>query len=188
MGKEDRKSEFEQEEWAILKEQRKRASIFPLKILVWGPSDDSTPEYEARCKIRDELRKRGHNAEFSEDLCQQQKAIKDPLRDEVLQAISADVIIMIYGSRGTQTERDSILVYHDIAQKAYVLIEERMWSNIKGSIASSSWDKMGRIANIIRYKEPEELEKKINEVCEKIDELRKELYVDALMGRMKRYA
>ena len=188
LDRETRKSEFEKEGWERLKAHRASAVSFPLHILIWGPSNNETKEYKARCKIREELIKRGHNASFSEDLCKHPKAIQDPLRDEFLQAVSADVIIMIYGSRGTQTERDTILVYHDIAQKAYVLIEETMWSNIQSSIASSSWEKMGGIAHIIRYKAPEELEKKIDEICEQIDKLRTKLYVDALMGKMKRYA
>jgi len=174
---------FERQAWEVLKEQRARAATFPLDILVWGPSDDGTPEYKARCKIKDELKKRGHNAAFSEELCVGPNAIRDPLRDEFLQADSAHAIIMIYGSKGTQTERDAILEYPDIGRKAYILIEEEVWSNIQGSVVWKSWEEMERISHVIKYKGMELLENKVMEICKEMDELRKELYVKALKKR-----
>lgn len=187
MDKADRKSEFEQEEWAILKEQRKRASIFPLNILVWGPTDDGTPEYKARCKIRDELRKRGHYAEFSEDLCKSPEALQDPLRDEYLQAKSADAVIIIYRSRGTQTEVDKILTDSSIAQKTFLLIEEDIWSNVRGSVAWKSWEKIVKVAHVVRYKGQESVHAKIDEICDSMEVLRTERYVDKLIAYGQRF-
>lgn len=185
MGKADRKSEFEQEAWAILRERRRSAKTFPLNILVWGPSNDGTSEYKARCKIREELKKRGHNAEFSEDLCKSPEAIHDPMEDEFLQADSAHAIIMIYGSRGTQSERDMILSYTAIAQKAYILIKEDVWSNVMKSVSSTSWDKMTRFAKIIKYKGPELIVDKVDELCDEIEKRRTEYYVIELQSRRR---
>jgi len=183
LDKADRKSEFEQEAWVILREHRRRAATFPLNILVWGPSDDGTREYKARCMIRDELKKRGHNAEFSEVLCKAKDAIPDAMHDEFLQALSADAIIMIYGSRGTQTERDTILVYPDVACKTFLLVEESVWSNIQNTMVSKSWEKMAGLATVIRYESPELLESKVDLICNQMQEMRKECYVKRLQSR-----
>ena len=174
--------------WAKLKEHRARAAAFSLDILVWGPSDDGSPEYMVRCKIRDELATRGHNACFSEELCDDDEALKNTLSEEYIQAESADAIIVVYGSRGTQTERDKFLDYSWIAHKAHVVVSKEVLSNVERSVSSSNWASMARIAKIIKYEGTEELTGKVNEVCDEIDELRKELYVKRLeMSRRKVY-
>ncbi len=171
---------FEQEAWERLKAHRASAASFKLDVLIWGPSDDGSPEYEARCKIRDRLRKCGHNADFSEDLCDSPEALLDPLHDEFLQAEAADAIIMIYGTRGTQTEIDKILNDQLIALKAYVLIEEQVHSTVHTSVSSESWKRMALNAKVIVYKGQGSILGKVDEVCAEIEKLRKERYVKEL--------
>ena len=166
--------------WQKLKQHRERASHFRLDILVWGPSDDGSTEYKKRCEIRDELKKRGHNATFSEDLCADEEALKNRLTDEYIQAESADAIVMIYGSRGTQTERDKFLDDVLIAKKTYVLVRKEVLSNVHESISSSNWERMARFATVYQYEGDEELHARVNDIYKEIDELRKECYVERL--------
>lgn len=87
---------------------------------------------------------------------------------------------MFYKSRGTQTEIDKILDDPFIANKTYILIEEDILSSVHASVSSESWRKMARLAKVIKYKGRESLLKKINEICDEIDKLRRECYVKAL--------
>ncbi len=174
--------------WAQLKEQRAKAATFRLDILVWGPSDDGSPEYEARCSLRDELRGRGHNANFSEELCEESDALGRTLDDEYIQAESAHAIIVIYGSRGTQTERDKFLDRHWIARKTYVLVSEEILGGIRRSLIWDNWQEMARIAEVISYRGPEDMKKKIVTVCDEMEKLRQRYYVKNLkMSRWKAY-
>jgi hypothetical protein len=135
-----------------LDQLRKEAKNTPLSILVWGPEDDGSEEYVARCNVRDELNKIGHDAIFSEELCRQENALDDPIQDEILQARSFDAIVIIYGSRGTQTELDRIIVpFKKIARKTTIIVKESMLSSINSSLSSKSWQELNRDAEIINY-------------------------------------
>lgn len=172
--------------WERLKKHRTSAAAFRLDVLVWGPSDDGSPEYKARCKIRDELEKRGHNASFSEELCEESDSLGNALDDEYIQADSAHAIIVIYKSRGTQTERDKFLDKPWIATKTYVLVSEEVLGSIKGSLISDNWQEMARMAEVFEYRGPEELEEKVMHVCDKIDKLRQKYYVKHLENRRQK--
>lgn len=174
------RSEHEQATWELLSELRSRAINFAMKILVWGPSKNETPEYKARCSLRDKLNERGHCVYFSEDLCASPEALDDPLHDEYLQAVSADAIVMIYKTRGTQTELDKILVQPLIASKAYVLVEEDVLTNVSASLSSGNWEKMARCAKVFKYKGRETIFDKIDEVCNVINKRRIECYIKSL--------
>ncbi len=138
-----------------LDQLRKAAYNFPLSILVWGPSEDGgdKEEYNARCAIRDKLIEVGHHARFSEDLCNHENALDDPIDDEKLQAKVTDAIIMIYKSRGTQTEVDRILhSQREIAQKTIILVEESIQRSIHRSISGKSWLRLsGEVDKVITY-------------------------------------
>lgn len=163
--------------WQKLKIQREQASNFPLDILIWGPSDDGSPEYTARCEIRDKLKIKGHNACFSEERCKDTGALKNPLDDEYLQADSAHAIVVVYEGRGTQTERDKFLDDVRIASKVYILVSNMTIDKIYNSLVSVNWKEMERIAHVIRYKDEKELKEKITDICDTIDQLRGTYYV-----------
>ena len=117
--------------WSVLQQHRHKAATYPLNVLIWGPSYDASREYRARLYLRQKLKALGHDAQFSEELCTEPNALDDPMKDEHLQAASAHVIVMIYGSRGTQTERDYILTERDLAGKAIILIEKQLYERVK---------------------------------------------------------
>ena len=131
---------------------RKVAKNTPLSILVWGPDDDGSKEYDARCVVRDELNRIGHDARFSEELSRQENALGDPIQDEILQARNVDAIVVIYGSPGTQTEVDRIIIpFKEIAQKTTILVNGSKLVSINSSLSSKSWQELSNDAEIIDY-------------------------------------
>src|SRR5688500_225765 len=95
--------------WERLCTRRDAAKRHPLRILVWVPAKGGDLEFQKRLEIRDTLRRENHYAEFSEDLVPKDGSANDPFDEELLQADEADFIVVLYGSRGTQTEVDRIL-------------------------------------------------------------------------------
>jgi hypothetical protein len=170
-----------------LDQLRKAAHNFPLSILVWGPSEDGgdEKEYNARCDIRDKLIERGHDAKFSEDLCNHENALDDPIDDEKLQAEVADVIIMIYKSRGTQTEVDRILhSRREIAQKTIILVDERVQSSINSSLSGKSWLKLSSEVNeVITYSKLPLDKSIIDEIYNLMEKKRQTEYVKYVYNR-----
>jgi len=153
--------------------------------LVWGPGADGGREYRARCKLRDKLTELGHDAKFSEELCVEPDALADPMNDEHLQAEAAQIIVMIYGSRGTQTERDFILTDRELAQKAIILVEKQLYETIrKRSLAGKSWEEMGQVARIIVYRKSERLQNLVDKVCKITQQIRTALYVRDLRRKV----
>ena len=82
-------------------------SDLQLSILVWGPGKSHKYFYK-RQQIRDELEKMGHYAAFSED-----KEVNDLVEDvakfslrraELLQAMSADFIVVLMENEGAISE------------------------------------------------------------------------------------
>jgi hypothetical protein len=96
-------------------ERRRLAALeavddLPIAVLIWGPSPTApTPLSDTRVKLRDELIRNGHLAQFSEDLI-------DPLSHHGLQVQqlshleSHDIVFSIPGSPG------SIAEIHDFAK------------------------------------------------------------------------
>lgn len=170
-----------------LDQQRKAAHNFPLSILVWGPSEDGddNDEYIARCAIRDKLHEVGHNVKFSEDLCNHQNALDDPIDDEKLQAEVADAIIMVYKSRGTQTEVDRILhSRREIAQKTIILVDERVQNSINNSFSGKSWLKLSSEANeVITYSKLPLDSIMMDKICGCMQKIRERKYVEMIYNR-----
>jgi len=162
--------------WTKLQEHRRLASTHPLQVLILGPSNDGSPEYRVRCKVRDKLEKLGHNPAFGEDLHQQSQALRNPIDDLTLQADSADLIIMIYCSRGTQTERDVLLSTKNFAEKSIIFVEENLHKKIEKSLAGEDWKMMCRAADVIKYSQAEFEKCVISKVRQRTEELRKQAY------------
>lgn len=159
-----------------LNQLRIAARNYPLNILVWGPDEDGSEEYAARCTIRDELIRRGHNAKFSEEYCGQKNALKNPIHDEMLQADCHDAIVMMYGSRGTQTEIDRIVMENKIiANKTTVLIRDSMLNRVDSSLSGESWRQLVGAAKIIKYTKlplEQDVLEDISELLQKLREMK----------------
>jgi hypothetical protein len=136
---------------ARLREHEAKAARIALTVLVWGPAPGDSLEYRKRCEIRDTLRAEGHDAAFSEDLLPKNRAVDDPLDEELLQADSADLIIVLYQSRGTQTEVDVLLGYPRFAEKALIFVSQETHAAAYKSVSGGHWKKLEKIAQIVEY-------------------------------------
>lgn len=175
--------DYRQKTWNKLELHRSNAAAHALNILVLGPADDGTIEHATRCSVRDELLKLGHDARFGEDLHNQKNALPNPVDDLTLQADSADLILMIFKSRGTQTERDILLSNNYFANKAIIFIENSLYDTVSKSVSGEDWKLMEKAAQIIKYKVSDLPDVVINEVSQKTDILRKQAYARLIRNK-----
>lgn len=98
-----------------------------LSILVWGPGDRSSAKllYENRCKIRDELRRQGNAAIFSEEITNSTKQHQPSTLSELAQAISADFIVVLMASWGALSEIEEYGCDPEVASKMLILLPEQ---------------------------------------------------------------
>lgn len=172
--------ERREEIWDKLEEHRRKAACYPLQILILGPSDDGSIEYKTRCKLRKKLFNYGHKPAFGEDLHKQSNALKNPIDDLTLQADSAHVIIMIYSTRGTQTERDVLLSNKNFADRSIVFVEEALFEQVKTSLAGEDWNLMSRVAEVVKYSKGQLPKQVIKVASDRTEELRKQVYARTL--------
>jgi hypothetical protein len=175
--------DYREKTWNKLELHRSNAATYALNILILGPTDDGTIEHATRCSVRDELLKLGHDAQFGEDLHGQKNALPNPVDDLILQVDSADLIIMIYKSRGTQTERDMLLSNDYFARKAIIFIEDSLYETVSKSVSGEDWKLMEKAAHIIKYKVSELPDVIINEASQKTDILRKQAYARLIRNK-----
>ncbi|MBM3130281.1 MAG: hypothetical protein FJ009_16850 [Chloroflexi bacterium] len=97
----------------------------PLAILVWGPGASAGDLYQKRAQIRDELRRRGHAAFFSEDLAALSPATGSQKGIEFLQAQAADLIVVMQASYGSVAEVHDFAEHRVINFKMLIFIDER---------------------------------------------------------------
>lgn len=172
--------EHREQIWDKLEEHRRRAATCPLQILILGPSNDGSIEYKTRCKLRKKLTSLGHKAAFGEDLHKQSKALTNPIDDLTLQADAAHLIIMIYRSRGTQTERDVLLSNKNFADKSIVFLDATLFDQVSKSLSGEDWRLMSEVAEVIKYSKRELSKCVIKAVCNRTEELRKQVYARAI--------
>jgi hypothetical protein len=87
-----------------------RIDRVPIAALIWGPNPSSSdPIANTRVSLRDELRRKGHLAEFSEDLYDSMNP-RSLFAQQVAQAEAYDIVFSIPGSFG------SIAEIHDFAR------------------------------------------------------------------------
>jgi hypothetical protein len=180
----DRKVEQKEFYIELLGEHRRLAHTYPLNVLVWGASKNDPDSYKARCDVRDILQQKEHNAYFSEDLCKDILSLNDSVYDEILQARSADAIVVVYESRGTQTEVERILIgNYELISKTIVIIQNDTLSTVQDSLSGFSWktDIEPRSLDVIKFEQlpltPEILEK----ICVPLEGLRQKEYVKKIM-------
>jgi len=139
----------------------------PLVILVWGPGPSAGDLYQKRLRIRDELRKRGHAAVFSEEITGpvpfSQKGI------EFLQAEAADLIVVLQASYGSVAEVHDFAEFRVINYKMLIFIDER---------ATDGYSYQGALRelktlynNVETYKYPEDIVecRLLTKVMEKVE-------------------
>ncbi|MBI5302363.1 MAG: hypothetical protein HY868_09510 [Chloroflexi bacterium] len=97
----------------------------PLVILVWGPGASAGDLYRKRLQIRDELRRLGHAAVFSEELAGGSPAEMSQKGIEFLQAQAADLIVVMQTSYGSVAEVHDFASYRIVNFKMLIFIDER---------------------------------------------------------------
>lgn len=95
----------------------------PLAILVWGPGASAGDLYQKRLQIRDELRRRGHAAFFSEELERMAPQSMSQKGIEFLQA--ADLIVVMQASYGSVAEVHDFAEQRVINFKMLIFIDEK---------------------------------------------------------------
>jgi hypothetical protein len=127
--------------WKQIDIHRKKARLISFDILIWGPSTEDGSGYNLRLSIKNHLAQNGHSAKFSEELYREGKIPppSNPVIDELFHADSANLIVVLYGSRGSQTEVEKILGYKRFANKALVVLSESMWINIIKGLSAVEW-------------------------------------------------
>jgi hypothetical protein len=92
-----------------IRNRLQEAHNIPVAVLLWGPGINShNPLTKVRLKLRSELRKKGHAAFFSEELCD--PALKDSIRlQQLAQAQEFDLVV------STPCTPGSIGEIHDFA-------------------------------------------------------------------------
>jgi len=96
----------------------------PLAILVWGPGASAGALYQKRIHIRDELRRRGHAAFFSEELEGGAPLGMSLKGIEFLQAQAADLVVVLQTSYGSVAEVHDFASYTVINHKMLIFIRE----------------------------------------------------------------
>lgn len=134
--------------WGLIDEHRKKARLIAFRVLVWGPSEQDAIGYRLRSAIKGHLISKGHSAKFSEELVTEGALppAPDPIIDEVFHADAADLIVVLYRSRGTQTETDVILADAHFAAKSIVIFDEPSWERLMNGLSAERWrDFRGRV-------------------------------------------
>ena len=128
--------------WDIIDYHRDKARKKKYNILIWGSSKENKITYNLRIKIKEYLNKNGHSAKISEELLKygDYEPAPNSIIDEIFHALAADIIVVLYKSRGTQTEIDTILKFDEVARKAILFIEKEILKKIKTSISAKNWD------------------------------------------------
>jgi len=143
----------------------------PLAILVWGPGAGAGDLYQKRLQIRDELRRRGHAAFFSEELENATAASLSQKGIEFLQAQAADLIVVMQASYGSVAEVHDFAEHRVINFKMLIFIDEKATDgySYRGALA----ELRALYNNVETYKYPEDIREchLLTKVMEKVNVL-----------------
>jgi hypothetical protein len=127
----------------------------PLAILVWGPGASAGDLYRKRLHIRDELRRRGHAAFFSEELAGGAPDSLSQKGIEFLQAQAADLIVVMQASYGSVAEVHDLAEHRVINFKMLIFVDETATDgySYRGALAELK----ALYNNVETYKYPEDI-------------------------------
>jgi hypothetical protein len=143
----------------------------PLAILVWGPGASAGDLYQKRLQIRDELRRRGHAALFSEELEGSAPESLSQKGIEFLQAQAADFFVVMQASYGSVAEVHDFAEHRVINFKMLIFIDERATDgySYRGALAELK----ALYNNVETYKYPDDITQchLLTKVLEKVNVL-----------------
>jgi hypothetical protein len=143
----------------------------PLAILVWGPGASAGDLYQKRLQIRDELRRRGHAAFFSEELEGTAPTSLSQKGIEFLQAQAADLIVIMQASYGSVAEVHDFAEHRVINFKMLIFIDEKA---VDGYSYRGALQELKTLYNNVEtYKYPEDIRecRLLTKVMQKVDVL-----------------
>jgi hypothetical protein len=127
----------------------------PLAILVWGPGTSAGDLYQKRVQIRDELRRRGHAAFFSEELAGMSPISLSQKGIEFLQAQAAAFIVVMQASYGSVAEVHDFAEHRVINYKLLIFIDEQA---VDGYSYQGALTELKTLYNNVEtYKYPEDI-------------------------------
>jgi len=129
----------------------------PLAILVWGPGASAGDLYRKRVQIRDDLRRRGHAAFFSEELEAMSPTTLSQKGIEFLQAQAADLIVIMQASYGSVAEVHDFAEHRVINYKMLIFIDEKATDGYSYRGALSELKTLYN--NVETYKYPDDIAK-----------------------------
>lgn len=143
----------------------------PLAILVWGPGASAGDLYQKRLQIRDELRRRGHAAFFSEELAGSSPTALSQKGIEFLQAQAADFIVVMQTSYGSVAEVHDFAEHRVVNFKMLIFIDERATDGY--SYRGALTELKTLYNNVETYKYPEDITQchLLTKVLEKVNVL-----------------
>ena len=143
----------------------------PLAILVWGPGASENDLYQKRLQIRDELRRRGHAAFFSEDLEGTTPTSMSQKGIEFLQAQASDLIVIMQASYGSVAEVHDFAEHRIINFKMLIFIDEKAADGY--SYRGALMELKTLYNNVETYKYPEDIKEchLLTKVLEKVNVL-----------------
>lgn len=159
---------------ALMQEVRRT----PLVILVWGPGESAGDLFRKRLQIRNELRRLGHVAMFSEDLESSRQAGVSQKGIEFLQAQAADLIVVMQTSYGSVAEVHDFASFRVVNFKMLIFIDESAQDgySYRGALA----ELRAQYNNVETYKYPDDIVQcnLLHKVIEKVDVLQMVKYRD----------
>lgn len=150
----------------------------PLVILVWGPGASAGDLYQKRLQIRDELRRLGHAAMFSEELAGGTPTGMSQKGIEFLQAQAADLIVVMQTSYGSVAEVHDFASYRVVNFKMLIFIDERAQDGYSYRGALSELKTL--YGNVETFKYPDDITQchLLRKVIEKVNVLQMVKYRD----------
>ncbi len=139
-----------------------RVSQTPLVLLVWGPGEAAPDLYQKRLQIRDELRRLGHDAFFSEELETSRppsaSATSPALSQtaiEFLQAEAVDLITVLQVSYGSVAEVHDFAELRVVNSKMLIFVDQAAMDgySYRGALAELK----ALYNNVETYKYPEDI-------------------------------
>lgn len=151
---------------------QERVRQTPLAILVWGPGETARDLYQKRLQIRDELRRRGHAAFFSEELTDASSAPAPSQKGiEFLEAEAADLIVVLQASYGSIAEVHDFAEFRVVNFKMLVFVDRAAMDgySYRGALAELK----ALYNNVETYRYPEDIAQcnLLKQVLEKVNVL-----------------
>jgi hypothetical protein len=134
-------------------EMRKKVEAISLTVLVWGPGKGHDL-YPVRVGIINDLRAANFNAETSENVVTE-VGVWSVRSQELLQAMAADLIVILCSSPGSIAEMSDFSNQKEIAQKMLVFLDGR---HKKGYVGSGPARDLSVFGHVHWYKDPDDVD------------------------------